>query len=163
VPIAGALRPAPDGAVCDHGEVATLEQALRRLADRCPLPCDAVVELKPIQEAVWGTTRREGGVVLIDLSSGGCVPVQVNTLIHEWAHAMVLDFTHKFGESSSHGDLWGAAFSRAYRAVFQMGGGPPWDANGAYRSTMRSFNGDLDPDGEDDVDDVDDDDWTLYE
>lgn len=129
-PMLTVLPPVQAPPVHDDG-LMTVETALHRLAERCPLPRDAVVQAVPLKASVvWGQTWSRDGVLNIRIDSGACVAKQVDVLIHEWAHAMVWDYLFNLGEASSHGDVWGLAYSRAYRAVYQRGGGPPWDASG---------------------------------
>lgn len=60
--------------------------------------------------ATWMDWQR--GVIVIEVMGDLCVPSMIDTLIHEWAHALRWDTA---GCDDSHDEVWGVLFSRCYR------------------------------------------------
>ena len=91
--------------------------AVETLKAECPLNADAavVVHLTP---GYWGYCfwNEAAGVYEIHINSRQAMHSIIDTLIHEWAHAMVWDSSRDevYGD---HGPIWGVAQARCYRAV----------------------------------------------
>ena len=94
--------------------VELLSNVLDTLGEECPISGFVSVSFEAIEGSAWGYTSRIddlGYAIVIDPRQ----PTHfiVETLIHEWAHAMV-GTVHLV---NPHDEIWGAAYSRAYRAV----------------------------------------------
>jgi hypothetical protein len=90
---------------------------LEALATQCPLGAPAEIRLVDLGTlGAWGRTEwlQDRGCWSLLLAESD-EPVLRDTLIHEWAHALV----SKAGGplEDSHGPFWGVAYARCYRAV----------------------------------------------
>jgi hypothetical protein len=96
------------------------EAILRHLGETCPLNANVAVQITPL-EGLWGSCswRPAWGVYHIQIDPRQPMHAIVETLIHEWAHAMVWDASQR-EEDDQHGPLWGVAQARAYRAVLAL-------------------------------------------
>ncbi len=113
---APAAVPAPEPAVLVASiERELLENCAERLETRCPTPAPVRIAFaeKGIPGGYLGLTRRIGNHILIELDMSHAYQVELDTLIHEWAHAVVLDVKQR----ESHDAVWGVAFSWCYQAV----------------------------------------------
>ena len=100
---------------------ATFKRFVRTLRDECPV-ADAKVIVKRVDSVrlnhhdAFGTTEDkiiEGRrVYVISILRRATRAEVVDTLIHEWAHALV----HASTGSFKHDDAWGVAFAKVYRA-----------------------------------------------
>lgn len=88
---------------------------LDRLAAANPLSAPLVVHAFHLGNR-YGTTYRERGRFLIELETGHDRAVMRDTLIHEYAHAMVWESTQG-GPEAHHGPLWGVAYAACYCAL----------------------------------------------
>jgi hypothetical protein len=86
-----------------------LQLTLGRLRKSCGLPVDVVVRLRRSSK-YHGQAWMQDGVGRIDLDPTRCVACLKDTLVHEWAHLM--------RPKANHGPAWGAAFAKAYSAVY---------------------------------------------
>lgn len=108
----------------DHGQLATqdtpnpLLHAIGVLNEHCPLNASIKVEFLEIDAAVWGWTWWDPieGMYHIQVDNRQPLHSMLNTLAHEWAHAMVWDASLRAGDDA-HGPLWGVAWARCYRAL----------------------------------------------
>jgi len=95
-------------------EPALFQRACEALMEHCPLNAPVRVQVQPL-EGYYGRTHWAGQY---EIAIEGRQPMQgvLDTLIHEWAHAMVWDASEDpvYG---GHGPLWGVAYARAYRVV----------------------------------------------
>ncbi len=91
---------------------------LDALTEHCPLNAPAHVQVHFIDGNFWGTARWQAkeGRYLIEVDSRQAQHSVADTLIHEWAHAMVWDATQRDGDDG-HGPLWGVAYARCYRVM----------------------------------------------
>lgn len=98
--------------------------AIRTLATECPLNAGFQVQLMEIDAAVWGMTWWDEDQWLYRIQIDARQPMHavIDTLIHEWAHAMVWDASVD-ERYDAHGPIWGVAYARAYRAVVYGSGG----------------------------------------
>jgi len=92
--------------------------AVRALEAECPLNAPAMVSVGRIDGDFWGLTSWVPSLGLYRIQIESRQPLQaiIDTLQHEWAHAMVWDASEG-PEYDSHGPLWGVAQARCYRAV----------------------------------------------
>lgn len=88
-----------------------MRRAIDRLRDGAPLP--RVLNLR-IQhhEGQMGSCALERNRFCIDLDPAA----SLDTLAHEWAHALTWDCA----EVEDHGPLWGVAYARCYRIVYEV-------------------------------------------
>jgi hypothetical protein len=95
-------------------EPALFQRACEALMAGCPLNSAVRVQVGAL-EGYYGRTHWAGQY---EIEIEGRQPMQgiLDTLIHEWAHAMVWDATED-PVYEGHGPLWGVAFARAYRVV----------------------------------------------
>ncbi len=71
------------------------------------------VRSKPMKK-YQGTTRYSGKRFCIEINRKQCFLLRIDTLIHEWAHALTW-----FGAEThidDHSSEWGLAYARIYRA-----------------------------------------------
>lgn len=88
--------------------------AMTRVLERhCPLPRPALVVMKE-RLSCYADTDRYPEHFLIRLSLEMDEREQLETLAHEWAHAMTWHLS-----KVDHALVWGAVFSRCYRIVIE--------------------------------------------
>lgn len=95
----------------------TMRQALRILREEAP-PLFPVRVRRRRLETIWGQCRfvERGKTRYFSISVESRVPepLVVETLIHEWAHAIAW----QLGKTvEDHGPEWGVAYARLYRLV----------------------------------------------
>jgi hypothetical protein len=102
---------------------AKYRQALRALRLECPVDLPVRVRLNHRTTDCYGwTTRTKGGLsITVCTQYNRRLKCNANelrdTLVHEWAHAMV---SAPCEASEGHHDaLWGVAYAKAYRAVVE--------------------------------------------
>lgn len=93
----------------DHSRIKELFEILRT---RLPLRHTVTLSL-PVMEN-HGEHVFDGKAHRIRISAEAAYPIQVDAVIHEYAHAMV-DDTGRPTESRDHGDRWARAYGRVYR------------------------------------------------
>lgn len=102
-----------------------MQELIQGLAERCPLNAPAAVQVYAIEESLWGRTSWAQplglpfGYYLVEIEARQSMPGIIDTLIHEWAHAMVWDASAD-PSYGAHGPLWGVAYADAYRAVLEL-------------------------------------------
>jgi hypothetical protein len=92
------------------------ELAIRVLFEQLSPSCPLRVRVEEIHGPYLGLTLQDPDVVgglLILIESRQPFQGRIDTLIHEWGHAMVWGAVRE----SSHDALWGVATARAYRTV----------------------------------------------
>jgi len=89
---------------------------LNHIAESTQLAHPVYIRMQEIDAPVWGRHRFQTGAHFIEIEARQCVPGLYNTLIHEWAHAMVAEGP---GEEYDHGPLWGAAYAECYRLMLE--------------------------------------------
>lgn len=89
----------------------TLKQAIRLLTRYCPTERTVMV-VRAGRIRHWADCQVDNGSFMIRLSSALDRVSLVETLAHEWAHAMTWGLTNV-----DHGDAWGKAYSRCYRVL----------------------------------------------
>lgn len=87
-----------------------VRRVLQRLREGCPAPMPVAVRVvnRP-KSSHWGYAGKRKGSFSIELHRA-CDAVQVDTLIHEWAHCLSWG-----ADAIDHGDEFGKAWARAYR------------------------------------------------
>jgi len=105
------LAPCPHSAETEFWKLADL------LAERLPTGRDVYVGLVDLPPSLLGLTQQMplSKAAFISVDAEQDVNGLLDTLVHEWAHAMVLDTN-----DGDHGELWGVAFSRAYRVKLEL-------------------------------------------
>jgi len=92
------------------------EAVVRHLTEHAPLNAPALIRVRLIP--VWGlcSWRADLGAYLIEIEAAQPYHAILDTLVHEWAHAMVWDASPIACEAgdAAHGPLWGVAQARAY-------------------------------------------------
>lgn len=93
---------------------AAVEAALYTLRRKCPTPLPVEVRFtkKPRggRRSMLGKCEKDGRRFVVSIQRGHEWETTHATLLHEYAHAMTWD-------RADHGDAWGRAFARCYRAV----------------------------------------------
>ena len=90
--------------------------ALRALRAECPVDRPVRVRLEHTLAEKFGScnlTQDEKGFTITVFTRGSSASELRDTIVHEWAHAMV------WGAETKHGPEWGVAFARAYRAAIE--------------------------------------------
>lgn len=97
-----------------------LTKVIEALILECPLNADAVVVFRKIDANVWGWTWYDArqGVYMIEVDTRQPIHAMLDTLIHEWAHAMIWDASQ--GAGAPHGPLWGVAWARCYCVLLKI-------------------------------------------
>lgn len=99
---------------------ATLKPLVLALLAAYPLNADAIVEVVPIPGYLGRTWwDEELGKYHIQIVPSQSVRGQQDSLIHEWAHAMVWDASQR-SEDQGHGALWGVSYARCYRVLLTV-------------------------------------------
>lgn len=92
-------------------------QTVRALQEKAGLDDTVVIVMQQIDGPYWGRTSwvQDHYQILIEVRQ----PHQgvMDTLIHEWAHAMVWWASRE--DPPPHDALWGVAYARAYRAAME--------------------------------------------
>jgi hypothetical protein len=94
---------------------------LQHLSAELPLGVDVHISIAPIEQAAWGLTEFEGDHWEIMLDPRGGPEQLRETLIHEWAHALVGPGGGPCEDD--HGPLWGVMYAACYRCVVER----DWD------------------------------------
>lgn len=91
------------------------------LEERCPPSAPVMVRMFAFPEPWWGRTsfNQRMGMYLIDIESRQPWQATVDTLIHEWAHALVWEASQD-PVYWGHGPIWGVAYARVYREAVQI-------------------------------------------
>ena len=89
----------------------TLKQAITLLTRYCPTE-RAVMVVRAGRLRHWADCQVDSGGVTIRLSSALDRVSLIETLAHEWAHAMTWGAT-----KVDHGTIWGVAYARCYRVL----------------------------------------------
>ncbi len=94
--------------------------ALRDLRKKVPTAFPVQVRRKdiPASECCFGTCTFDGNIFKITIDKSISNDMAVETLIHEWAH--VIAWTHEHDTVDDHGPEWGLAYSRVFRAFFEV-------------------------------------------
>lgn len=90
---------------------------VRRLSDELPLGAPVQLWVGPIDEPAWGLTEFHEDHWLILLDPRGGQQLLRDTLIHEWAHALVANGGGPCEDD--HGPLWGVMYAACYRCVVE--------------------------------------------
>lgn len=94
----------------------TFLRDLKQLTKLCPLPQDVDLDVEALKRNYgWFSPTKKGGQ--IQLACGHDAGCTQNTLIHEWAHAMV--HHSSISDHQDHGPVWGTAYAQCYRAVVE--------------------------------------------
>lgn len=103
---------------------AKYRRALRSLRAECPTHYRVRVRLNHTNRKLFGWTSvdHDAGTVSITVCTGGRrrgnTPEELReTIVHEWAHAMVMR-PHVPGDAA-HDAEWGVAYARAYQAAVE--------------------------------------------
>ena len=95
-----------------------VKEAVLLLEHQVPLPVENyVVRLsKCLDDDTYGdcVVSASGDMVTIRIDKSVQRIAQIDSLIHEWAHAMLAG-THEFAE---HGPVWGVCYAKCYRALY---------------------------------------------
>lgn len=93
------------------------QQVVMTLAKQCPLNATLHIEIRSLEDR-WAYTGWNEAKGRYEIRIDPAQPMHslLDSLIHEWAHAMVWDATQR-EEDERHGPLWGVAWARCYRAL----------------------------------------------
>ena len=92
------------------------------LREKCPIPNNSVVvRRRAIKRPEIGlcdfSSKKSQFLIQIERKLG--VDRAIETLVHEWAHAMVWFSPAAEEVEGDHHSEWGVAYARCYRAVFE--------------------------------------------
>ena len=91
----------------------------RALRDECPPSMPVRVRLVNRSDGWIGSCAVRSRYYEIRLCfAGATIQELVDTLLHEWAHALAYGTTFR-AEFDDHGPEWGVAYSRAYQATVE--------------------------------------------
>lgn len=123
------VREAPPSFNPEHFEAVVLY-----LSEHAPLNAPVMVRVLVIPEPVWGRCWWEPGLgaYVIEIEAAQPYHAILDTLVHEWAHAMVWDASPIACEAgdAAHGPLWGVAQARAYVLALAATVEPQADSEG---------------------------------
>jgi hypothetical protein len=103
------------------------DKALRLLRDKLPISVPVVVRTKvnlvcdDTGEDLFGqcmahfNTRKRITRFVIDIVRGLEVEIAIDTLLHEWAHAVDMTENGHADDEDAHRDSWGAAYAKVWR------------------------------------------------
>lgn len=100
---------------------------LTRLRLQCPTALPVVVRTSWMSDTILGQCVRRRHRFVVSLNDGMDQPQAIETLLHEWAHALAWsysldklardpDIAREAFEAASHDETWGCAYSRVWRA-----------------------------------------------
>ena len=101
-------------------------QIVRWLQARHPTPYPVTVRV--VRLPLEGRTYSFGDCVwrakrfYIRVEARHPLAVQVDTLLHEWAHAVAHPFAALWSSTPDHGETWALAYGRIYRDFHDEGG-----------------------------------------
>lgn len=79
---------------------------------RCRMPmCDKDHDVR-----LFGDCSKDDENFLIRINKDDEYSIQVDTLMHEWAHA-VAEWDYENDEEDSHSDKWGSVYAQIYRNI----------------------------------------------
>lgn len=90
-----------------HGRFRSLLATLR---EKCPTRKQVIVRRVKMRSCQGRTTLTGPSKIIITIDRSLTSDMQLETLVHEWAHALEFDRYH------DHGRPWAAAYVRAYAA-----------------------------------------------
>jgi hypothetical protein len=93
--------------------VKTYKTVVKLLKKECPPKLPVRVRRVKTPKEEDGSCRKKEDHFLIKIDNTLSEHEAVETLIHEWAHALVWDITQE------HTNEWGKAYSRVYRVVLK--------------------------------------------
>jgi hypothetical protein len=105
---------------------------LAGLRDQCPTAMPVVVRTAWLPDTILGQCIRRRQRFVVRLNEGMSEPQAVDTLCHEWAHALAWNYSLdrlaktpgldpvEF-ERACHDEAWGCAYSRVWRAYLEVG------------------------------------------
>lgn len=109
-------------------------RVLARLREHCPAAKPVVVRTSWLPPDILGECIRRPRRFVIRLNNSLRADQAVETLLHEWAHALAWNFSldrlsrlpgldpAEF-DRASHDEAWGCAYSRVWRAYSRLAGG----------------------------------------
>jgi len=96
-----------------------IKEAIMLLRHQEPLACETIrVRVSSrIDEDTYGTCFHdaEKGTITIRINKSLSLVAQLDVLMHEWAHAMLLGIPEEFDK---HGPLWGVCYARCYNVIY---------------------------------------------
>lgn len=101
--------------------------AIASLREKCPVSGGEVrVKRRPIRSGALGDCNHyskpdleQGGYFMIRILNSLGSERAIETLIHEWAHAMVWFSPAAENSEGDHHSEWGVAYARCYRVIFE--------------------------------------------
>ena len=96
-----------------------LEVIFAHLQSVIPISFPVRMVRKRDKDGPDGTAAFDGASITVTINSVLSVSSQIDTLVHEYAHAMMMD------EAYRHGPMWGEKFSTAYNAHIEAVAGRP--------------------------------------
>lgn len=118
VPLLGACQSIPAEPIQVIAATAPFDQELfthlvNALKAECPVRAPTYVGVVMLPRSLWGRAgwNPHLGIFIIHIEARQPMYGVVRTLIHEWAHVMVMPVYQ------GHGPLWGVAYAHAYRVA----------------------------------------------
>lgn len=102
------------GATYEYNK-AEFDKIIAVLSEKVPLNAPVEVVIGPIEGPFLGLTTWEGDHYLIRIEVRQAPNALLDTLDHEWAHAMVWMACRE----DTHDAMWGIAYARVYRAILE--------------------------------------------
>jgi hypothetical protein len=91
--------------------MADVRRFIRMLKAECPTIC-VKVRICRVPKSIFGDCRRMADHFLIRISKDASKQTQIDTLVHEFAHA---ESFLEWESTGQHGPVWGVAHARFYR------------------------------------------------
>lgn len=101
-----------------------LKQVAAWLRDTFPTPFPVYVRMVDRRQLPeqFGDTLRRGRRIRIRILGNLPWHTAVETLLHEWAHAVCWTFEHVESWKPDHDDHWAVTYGRIYRHFYDLGG-----------------------------------------
>lgn len=121
------------GAIHSHGSFLkrpgwdAFKEVVAILRERCPAAKPVVIRTSSLPAATLGECIRRRERFVVRLNKNLDEPLAVETLCHEWAHALAWNFSidrlardpdvdRELLEAAAHDEAWGCSYSRVWRA-----------------------------------------------
>ena len=123
--------PDADASFLQRSTWAEFRAVLTGLRDQCPTAMPVVVRTSWLPETILGQCIRRRQRFVVRLNENMGEPQAVDTLCHEWAHALAWNYSLdrlaktpgldpvEF-ERASHDEAWGCAYLRVWRAYLDV-------------------------------------------
>lgn len=96
-------------------------QAIQKLRKECPAFHEVEVRRTTVPKPLFGDCGfdEERGIFKIRILKNLSETAAIETLVHEWAHALVWFCAAACLQEGDHHSEWGVAYARCYRALYE--------------------------------------------